>query len=245
VSTASAPDFELDLPRRSATIARLEREATVPVAIDLAFDPRAGFAAPGAGPALAPSPGGFAGAHTAFEARAMEPAFDDVAADAKLLADYGDPPRHWITSTAYAWRVLRRRRELRHALTVRRAEASRARTEVEDALVAFAERALTTAEGHPDYADALAQLRRAEDLLRSRDRVLAAENDAHSARLASVDARIAKLEAEREQARGDERGAAAQLATSQAELTRAEAGLKRAESELRAAQQREAGRGRE
>ncbi|MCL2447727.1 MAG: hypothetical protein FWD17_02135 [Polyangiaceae bacterium] len=183
-----------------------------------------------------PTPESCASGET-VQPRASEPPLDDVAADAKLLADFGDPPRHWIASPAYAFRVLRRRRELRHALGLRRAEASHAHTDVEDALVAFAERALAAAERNPDYADALTELRRAEGVLRSRDRVLAAENDVHSARLASVDARIAKLEAERERARAEERSAATDLATAQAELSRAEARLKRAESELRAAHQ--------
>jgi hypothetical protein len=254
------PSFELDVPRRAApvpastapaTIARAAAAPASPVSIDLAYDPRAAFApAPARGPAVAGG-GGFAGAGggaplaVATEVRAIDTAYDDVDADAKLLAEYGEPPRHWLMTGPYAWRVLRRRRELKHALTVRRAEAGRARTEVDDAFVVFAERARSTAEQHPDYADALEQLRRAEDVLRSRDRVLAAENDAHSARLASVDARIAKLDAEREQARAEERNAATQLATAQAELARAEAGLKRAESELRAAAQRDATRGRE
>jgi hypothetical protein len=215
--------------------------------IELAFDPRAPRSAPG--PAPSPAAGGGAGSALALppraDARPIEPAGFDVESDARLLADHGEPPKHWLTTARYAWRVLKRRRELRQALSVRRDEARRARCEVDDALVAFAESVRPSAEGRPDYADALAQLRRAEELLRSRDRVLAAENDAHSARLASVDSRIAKLEAEREQARADERTSAAQLATAQAELGRAEASLKRAESELRSAQQRDGVRGRE
>jgi hypothetical protein len=242
----AAPAFELDLPKRAAPTrsAKVATSAAFDATIDLAFDPRSAFAAP-PGPPSAIVTAGAAAIVVSPRAGAIEPAVDDVDADARLLADHGEPPRHWLLTAPYAWRVLRRRRELRHALSVRRDEVRRARDEVEDALVAFAESARATAEDHPDYADALAQLRRAEEVLRSRDRVLAAENDAHSARLASVDARIGKLTTEREQVRSEERGAAAQLATAQAELARAEASLKRAESELRSAQQRESVRGRE
>src|SRR5262249_51185037 len=44
----------------------------------------------------------------------------DLVADARLLADYGPPPRHWLLTPAYAWRVMKRRRELRAALLKRR-----------------------------------------------------------------------------------------------------------------------------
>lgn len=245
-NVAKLPAFELDLPRKADPTPHRTASADAPLAIDLSFDPRAAFG-PASPQRLAPSaivPGtADVTASRRLVARAVEPAFDDVHADARLLAEYGEAPRHWLMTAPYAWRVIARRRLLRQALAVRRNEASRARSEVEDALVVFAERARTTAEAHPDYADALEELRRAEAVLRSRDRVLAAENDAHSARLASVDGQIARVEGDREQARNDERAAAAQLATAQAELARAEAGLKRAESELRAAQQRESGRG--
>jgi hypothetical protein len=240
--------FELDLPTRTVPARPVVAPAS-PVAIELAFDPRSAFggavrAGFSASELVTAGAGGVPLVRRA-DARAMAPSIDDVEADAKLLADHGGAPTHWLMTAPYAWRVLRRQRVLRQALGVRREEASRARFEVEDALVAFAESALGAAERDPGYADAIDGLRRAEEVLRSRDRVLADENDAHSARLASVDARIAKLEAEREQTRADERNAAAQLATAQAELARAEAGLKRAESELHRAQQRESARGKE
>ena len=232
------------MPRRGGP-APGRMPTAAPVEIDLAFDPRAAFDSPSLA-RLAPTDVVLGTADVTASRRVIariEPAFDDVHADAELLADYGEAPKHWLWTARYAWRVLTRRRVLGRAVAVRRNEASRARSEVEDALVVFAEHARTTAEGRPDYADAVEELRRTEGVLRSRDRVLAAENDAHSARLASVDAQIARVEAEREQARSDERAAATQLTSAQAELGRAEAGLKRAESELRAAQQRESGRG--
>lgn len=182
-----------------------------------------------------PSPGGPIATPT--------PAVGDVAFDARLLADYGEPPRHWLLSPVYAWRVLRRQRELKAALVGRREEATRTAGEVEDALVALAERVRPLAEKQSSFADALEQLRRAEELLRSRDRVLATEQDAQNARLAQVDARLARLEEELAGAQAEEQAIATELAGAQGALTREEAKLKRAEIELRAAQQREAAAG--
>jgi hypothetical protein len=160
----------------------------------------------------------------------------DLASDARLLADYGDPPRHWILTPVYAWRVFKRRRELRSALAKRREESSRTASEAEDALVAFGEHVRPTAERHDHYGHELRDARRAEEILRSRDKVLASEQDAHNARLAQVDARLTKLEEELATARGEERATAAELTATQGALARQEAKLKRAESELRSAQ---------
>jgi hypothetical protein len=169
----------------------------------------------------------------------MPLAVGDLVFDARLLANYGSAPSHWLATPLYAWRVMRRRRELRAALAVRRAEAARTSEEAEDALVAFAERVRKEAEKHPEYYSTLEELRGHEERLRSRDRVLAAERDAQGARLAQVDARLSRLEEELAQAQADERAAAGELAAAQAALAREEAKLKRAEVELRAAQQRE------
>jgi hypothetical protein len=166
-------------------------------------------------------------------------AVGDLAFDARLLADFGEVPTHWVLAPFYALRVIRRRRELKAALVVRRGEAARAASEAQDALVAFAERVRGAAEKQSSYTAALEDLRRAEDLLRSRDRVLASEQDAQNARIAQVDARLAQLEDALAQTQADERAAAGELAAAQAALAREEAKLKRAELELRAAQHRE------
>jgi hypothetical protein len=170
----------------------------------------------------------------------VAPAVGDIAFDARLLADYGEAPRHWLFSPLYAWRVFRRRRDLKAALVRRREEAARTAGEVEDALVAFAERVRPVAEKESTYGAALEELHGAEELLRSRDRVLASEQDAQNARLAQVDSRLSKLEGELAQAQGEEQTIAAELVSAQTALEREEAKLKRAETELRAARQREA-----
>jgi chromosome segregation ATPase len=92
------------------------------------------------------------------------------------------------------------------------------------------------AEREGTYATLLDNLKRAEEALRSRDRVLAADQDAQTARLASVDAQLLKLEAELVQSQAEERALLAEMGAAQGALSRAEAKVKRAETELRAAQ---------
>lgn len=257
--SAAAPSIELDVPLRKAPkAASPKKKQEEEVHLELAIDPRSlvqpavSEPTPASGARPRPGEGGGGGGpagggpSTALARRAstsLAPrgasgaglAVGDLGFDAELLADYGDAPRHWLLSPLYAWKVIRRQREIRHALVGRKEEAERAGAELEDALVAFAERAKPVAEQKADYADALAEARRAEDTLRSRDAVLAADQDAHNARLASVEARLAKLEAELASAQGSERALVAEIATAQGALGRAESKLKRAESELRAA----------
>jgi hypothetical protein len=265
---ASAPDFELDVPKRApprqGVSPAKEREVERP--LELAIDLHAL-----ASPVDAPPAEALSGTGSAPEARSLaraggtgdpepprrlarlaepEPALalrgtggpivGDVAFDATLLAEYGDPPTHWLFAPFYAWRVLRRQRELKKVLAGRREEAARAAHEVEDALVAFAERVRPAAEKRPEFGEMVEELRAAEEVLRSRDRVLATEQDAQSARLASVDARLVKLEADLAHAQSNERAIASEMASAQAALARGETKLKRAESELRSAQQHEA-----
>jgi hypothetical protein len=162
-----------------------------------------------------------------------------VESDARVLADYGEAPRSALLAPLYAWRVLKRQRELKTAHAGRRVEAEHAASALEAALVAFGERVRAAAEKQAAYAGTLAELQRAEDVLRSRDEVLAAEQDAQKARLAQVDARLTQLEAELTQTHTEERMTAQELSSAQGALAREEAKLKRAEVELRAAQQRE------
>jgi hypothetical protein len=243
--TVAAPDFQLDVPKRPAPKVVAPRKVEAEVTLELAVEPRS-FA-----PTVARKPSSAdSNAVTVIQpaqalivqgARAeIVSSVGDVAFDAQLLADFGAAPSHWLLSPIYAWRVLKRQRELKKGLAVRRDEAKRAATEVEDALVAFAERVRPMAEKQSEMARNLEELRGAEDVLRSRDRVLAAEQDAQSARLAAVDARLAKFEAELAHAQAEERTIASDLASAQPLLARGESKLKRAESELRSAQQREA-----
>ncbi|HEY8040043.1 MAG TPA: hypothetical protein VIF15_09635 [Polyangiaceae bacterium] len=260
------PELELDLrarppPKPPKPRKSVEEDAPLELAVDpralvqeRALEARHGPAAPANVQAAASAqvvrgaaPGGYGRSATYHRGPVGHPppgapAVGDLEFDARVLADYGEPPRSWILAPLYAWRVLRRQRELKAVLAGRRAEAAHAAGELEDALVAFAERVRPAAEKQPGYATVLEELSRAEDLLRSRDRVLAAEQDAQTARLAQVDARLAKMEGELAQAQSDERTLAGELSSAQGALGREEAKLKRAEIELRSAQQREAGK---
>jgi hypothetical protein len=227
------PALELDLPvRQVKKPAPPKKKVEEELPLELAIDPRTLIQPIEPERAIAPSAG------TALVARGAEQvaAVHDLAFDARLLAEYGDPPRHWIASPLYAWRVIKRQRELRQVLIGRRDEASRTQTELDDALVAFAERARPTAERQGPYAPMLEDVQRAEEALRSRDRVLAADQDAQSGRLASVDAQLSKREVELAKAEADERAILAEIAAVEGALSRAEAKVKRAETELRAAQ---------
>jgi hypothetical protein len=244
--------LELDLRAPSGKTPAAPRRLPKPdVALELAVDPRAlvDERAVGAHPAPLPYGLGAAAPHAPpapLEARgpAPLPARDpeaDLAADAEVLADYGAAPKRWVTVPLYAWRVMKRQRELKAAHAARQVEAEHAAGVLEDALVAFAVEVRAGAEKQAAYAVALEALSRAEDVLRSRDKVLAAEQDAQKARLAQVDARLTGLEAELAQAQIDERVAAEQLAAAQQALAREEAKMARAEAELKAARQREGG----
>jgi hypothetical protein len=238
------PELELDVRPRPVQSSPLRVKPDEEVVLELALDPRdlvRERAGDPRGEQLETAAPAVAGAGDVHVSGRSPRAAADVELDARILADYGDPPRSWLQAPMYAWRILRRRRELRAALVGRRAEAERASVELHDALVAFAERARPAAEKHSSYAAVLEDLSRAEGVLRSRDQVLAAEHDAHAARLSQVDARLAKLESELAQTEAEERVAVAELTAAQGALAREEAKLKRAEVELRAALQRETG----
>ncbi len=258
-SKSAVPDLELDIPvRRVAKAPPAQKQPEPELSLELAIDPRtliqpidselsSSFPASSGvrigATATSNSPGHSLrptshSADSALAPRGQEGIgpVHDLAFDARLLAEYGDPPRHWISLPLYAWRVLRRQRELKHAIVGRRAEAARTTTELGDALVAFAERVRPVAEREGTYATLLDNLKRAEEALRSRDRVLAADQDAQTARLASVDAQLSKLEAELAQSQAEERALLGEMAAAQGALSRAEAKVKRAETELRAAQ---------
>ena len=232
---SGVPELELDVRPSAAPRTKARDDAQEEVPLELAVDPRALVEQRSMPSHLAAQP------IAPPQAAAPLAAGDDLAFDAHLLADYGDPPRHWLLSPFYAYRVFKRRRELKAALAGRRAEATRAADDAEDALVAFAERARPTSERTAVYTRALDELRTAEELLRSRDKVLAADQDAQNARLAQVDARLVNLEAELAQAQSEERAIALQLSDAQGALGREEARLKRAETELKAASQRASG----
>jgi hypothetical protein len=227
----AGPALELDLAARPVPPRVRPKPVEPQLPIDLAFDPRSWPADGRSAPTTERLADDTDSPLGAVPRAAL--LVDDVWSDARLLGNYGEPPKGWLKTGLYAWRVLRRRRELRTALEVRRQEAARAQEDLDDALVALATLVRPLLTEHPDYAEAVDGLRRAEGILEARHRILAADTDADATRLASADADIAKLDAEKDQAQIEERVTATDLAEAQAELTREEGLLKRAESELR------------
>jgi hypothetical protein len=225
---ADVPELELDVRTAPASRTKPKAVGDPQSPLELAIDPRA----------LVEERSQWMSPGALFPGLATPAAPAELAFDARLLADYGEPASHPMLSPLYAYRVLRRRRELRAALAGRRAEAERALDEAEDALVAFAEHARGTLEKTAEYSQAFMELRDAEEIVRSRDRVLAAEQGAQNARRSQVESRISNLEAELAHARAVEHAVAAELAEAQGALAREEARLKRAEIEVRAARQR-------
>ncbi len=153
--------------------------------------------------------------------------------EARALADYGDAPDAGWRAPIYAYRVLRRRPDLKKAADLKRREAERAQGAADDALLQFAEVVRGDAERLGAYSDALQAVRATEDVLGRRDAVLAAETDAHKQRQAELNAKLAELEVQLGQIQAEERGVAGELAEADTLLKRAEARAKRVEIEMR------------
>jgi hypothetical protein len=157
----------------------------------------------------------------------------DAELEARTLANFGASPSNFFVAPMYAYRVWKRRNELRVALAARRDEASQAARAQEDAMCALGERVRPIAGKDPQATRSLQLLKDGEDLLRTRDTTLAREQDQHRERSRANDQRIAAIEAELVSAKSEERAANQDLADAQAAVQRAEAKLKRAEIELR------------
>jgi hypothetical protein len=154
--------------------------------------------------------------------------------EARALAAYGDPPEMWFKTPLYAYRVLRRRSELKKIATAKQKEAERADAAAEDALVAFAEIVRPTAERYGgSYEAAFEAVRQTERVLGERDAILAAETDAHNQRKAEIDAKLTGQEAQLTQIQIEERQVAGELAEAEALLKRAEARARNTEIEMR------------
>ena len=155
------------------------------------------------------------------------------AIEARLLGNFGDPPKSWWQTPLYAWKVRARLVELRQALGLRRQDAARAEKQAQAALVALGQRARATAETAPAYGRTLEGLKSAEALLRSRDGALMADMDVHTKKMALLDQRAQKLEAELAAAQAVERKVQGELAELQAHVQRAEANMRKLDLELR------------
>jgi len=156
------------------------------------------------------------------------PAVD--AFEAKAFADYGPAPTAFWLAPLYAYRVVTRRAALRRDLHGKKSEVEQTSKRVEDALVSLGERGRALAKGGEA---ALARVREAEDLLRSRDGALAGAMDAHRSALGEIDARLAAAESELARARDEEARATTARDAADEDHKRSDAKLKRLEIEIR------------
>jgi len=208
--------------------------------IDLAMapPPRISGSLPAAPPSGSLSPRPLAGptSHRSLPAADGASAIETASGDAdpfeaRALADLGPAPEAIWLAPVYAFRVTKRRAELRQALAAKRAEAARDGARAEDALAAFAERVRPIAEktGWRGFANVAA----AEGDLRGRDSGLATEMDGHKTELAQMNARLAKVEDAYAHAKAEERTVEDHLAAADETRARAEAKVKRIDIELR------------
>ena len=206
---------------------------------------------PSAGPgASAGGGGGGGGAIDAGMAPVKMPSFRPIPAgvpdrrpstapvesyEAKMLGNFGEPPKHFWQAPLYAWRVRQRLADLKEALKERRQLAERAAKAIDQALVALGQRARGAAELNPQYGRTLDLLRMNEQTLRQKDGALMGEMDAHSRKLAQIDQKIAELQSVATQMQAEERRISDELNMAQATVQRAEAKLKRLDIDLRSA----------
>jgi hypothetical protein len=222
----------LELDTAGPGIASLKMPAVAPPAPAPAGRTSSGASAPAAG-ALVPhregSPAGGRDGALSPRLRGAEADGDEAAA----LADYGDTPDSWWQAPLYAYRVKTRQAEIRRLLAEREADLARVRQSEEEARITFADRARAAAHKFEVYAQPLAAIANAEQLMLQRDGVLTAEVEAHNARLAVIDERIAGLDGELAQMKAEERQIEEKLNDAEAIRQRADAKLKRAEIEIR------------
>jgi hypothetical protein len=150
--------------------------------------------------------------------------------DARAVADYEPVPDGFLMTPLYAFRVMRRRSELRDILERVREKNERAQNEALDALVALGERLV------PLVGGGLEQVQAAEQVLRVRDTALASEMDAHKGRLAEIEVRLATAENELAAAESAATIVQAELDEARQHKARIEAKMKRAEIEMRNAE---------
>ena len=152
----------------------------------------------------------------------------------RAFADYGEPPTQIYLTPLYSLRVRKRQAELRLELAERKARVTALESSIEDAIVAFAERARSVAESNPVYSRALMPIAEVEALLFSRDSALASEHENFKRVCAEVDGKLSALDARIAKIDADSKDLEAELAKLEDSRKRAEARLKRLEIEARA-----------
>lgn len=114
--------------------------------------------------------------------------------EVRALADYGPDPKGIVAAVPYAFRVLRRQRELKRALedvrrTLRDAEAKR-----DERLIELGTLLKPILLGNPAYASIASSLGTAEKLVSEREQALAETNSAFRDKARAIDEQISALD---------------------------------------------------
>ncbi len=157
--------------------------------------------------------------------------------DVAVLADFGRPPANALLCALYAWRVLRRKRELGRVLPKARAAAAAAEHDRDELLVAIAERARCKIQDDREMAGYLRPLEHIEQVAGEREKTLAARSGDYATAVGTIDARIAAEDGDAAAAQQRLKQARDTFEARSQELARAQAMFKRAEIELRNRQQ--------
>lgn len=154
--------------------------------------------------------------------------------DARVLVDYEPPPEAFYMAPIYALNIIRRRAEVVRELALAKEASARAERDATDALCNLGERLRSALEAQGGRG--LEDIVRIEQVMRARDAALAADMDAHRARLAEIDAKVAQITIELSQHESAQHAAQADLDAAKEALAREEAKMKRVEIEMRNAQ---------
>lgn len=250
----SMPDLELAIPAREKpkpkprAVKKEEQELELAFDVRKSHDPSSSLSGIGLSPGFAPDPArisnpnvAVASAPTSMRTRlASSPRAShpddgppDPLARARLLANYGEPPKSFFLSPLYTHRVYRRRGELRRALAGRREDAARAKEAVLNAMVELGSRARAQARTVAVTKDLVTAIERSEAVLRSQHEAASKEESSHTERLRGVETRLRECEEALLVSRAEEERALAAHTALLEEKARAEAQKKRAEVMLR------------
>lgn len=114
--------------------------------------------------------------------------------EAKKLANYGEVPKKVWELPLYAYRVWSRHKQLRADLVRRRAETQETTQQLEDTLVAIAERGRPVVESKGMHIGIIEAIRRAEDQMHSLDSAMMQEVAVHRADMTEFATKVSTFE---------------------------------------------------
>jgi hypothetical protein len=155
-------------------------------------------------------------------------------AEVRALAGYGPTPSSVLQLVPYAWRVLRRRPELRKLYASQQQAHAAVRTGCGARFGEMLEDLRPSWGTDADVADALASLARARALVEERSNALDQTRQQRESQVGNVDQSLGALQAEGGRLDAERREILLRLEDCTAQHARAEALLKRTEIELRA-----------